>query len=87
MLTSMRILAVATGKRTDEQVARVRECNYVEFKTSRNLPPVQKMVAQTVQLCVDIRYGTQCVHHTEALGMRLELRVKITIVFLGTLAL
>ena len=36
------------------------------------------MVAQTVQLCVDIRYGMQCVHHTEALEMRLELRVKIT---------
>ena len=76
----MRILAVATGKRTHEWVARVRTCNYVEFKTSRNLPPVLKIVAQTVRLCVDIRYGMQCVHHTEALEMRLELRVKITIV-------
>ena len=76
----MRILAVATGKRTQEWVARVRTCNHVEFKTSWNLPPVLKIVAQTAQLCVDIRYGTQCVHHTEDLGMRLELRVKITIV-------
>ena len=62
-------------------------CNYVDFKNSWNLPPVLKIVAQIVQLCVDIRYGTQCVHHTEALGMRLELRVKIKIVFLGTFAL
>ena len=77
----MRVLAVATGKRTHEWVARViRACNYVEFKTRQNLPPVLKIVAQTVQLRVDIRYGTQCVHHTEALGMRLELRVEIKII-------
>ena len=61
----MRILVVATGKSTDEWVARVRACNYLEFKNSRNLPPILKIVAQTVQLRVDIRYGTQCVHHTE----------------------
>ena len=79
-VTSMRVLTVATGKRTDEWVARVRACNYIEFKTSQNLPPVLKIVAQTVQLRVDIRYGTQCVHHTEDMGMRLELRVKIKIV-------
>jgi len=79
-VTSMRILAVATGKSMHEWVARVRTCNYVEFKTSRNLPPVLKIVAQTVQLHVDIRYGTQCVHHTEDMGMRLELRVKTKII-------
>ena len=62
-------------------------CSDVDFKNSWNLPPILKIVAQTVQLCVDIRYGTQCVDHTEALGMRLELRVQITIVFLGTLGL
>ena len=54
----------------------LRACNYVEFKTSQNLPPVLKM-AQTVQLHVDIRYG---VHHTEDMGMRLELRIEIKIV-------
>ena len=33
-----------------------------------------------MQLHVHIRYGTQCVHHTEALEMRLELRIAIKVV-------
>ena len=58
----MRVLAVATGKRTHEWVARViRACNYVEFKTRQNLPPVLKIVAQTVQLRVDISVSSRTI--------------------------
>jgi len=45
---------VILGKREYEWAARVRVCNYVKFETSRNLPPLLKIVTRTMQPCVDI---------------------------------
>ena len=33
-----------------------RACNYVKFKTGRNLSPVLKIVTHAAQLCIDIGY-------------------------------
>ena len=36
-------------KSAQEQVTRVRACNYVKITTGRNFPPVLKIVTRTVQ--------------------------------------
>ena len=47
---------VILGKSEFERAARVRVCNYVKFETSRNLPPILKIVTCTTHLhvCVDL---------------------------------
>ena len=44
-------------KSAQEQVARVRVCNYVKFKSGRNLLPVLKIVTHPARVhCMDISY-------------------------------
>ena len=38
---------IMRSKISQEQAARVRVCNYVEFETGQNLPPVLKIVTHT----------------------------------------
>ena len=39
---------IASGKSAKERAARVRACNYIKFKTRRNLPRVLKIVTRPV---------------------------------------